>query len=176
VIACDKAFKPARAAGRVALAALCALGLAGCLLEKTSEDPNAWYNKTVMEHITGRSSDESPDGPAKLAQQPAPVPESELYRSEASCGGGLGSGRVGVAAPSEIALEMTECEVARRIGAPDRVELRADERGERVLALTYARGERPRIYRFAGGRLTGIDALAVPASPRTRVAKPAPQH
>lgn len=129
-----------------------------------------------MEHIKGRSPDESPDAPAKVAQQPAPVPESELYRSEASCGGALGSGRAGAAAPSDIALEMTECEVARRIGAPDRVELSANERGERVLALTYARGERPRIYRFAGGRLTGIDALAVPASPRTRVAKPAPQH
>jgi len=90
-----------------------------------------------------------------------PVPEFELYRSDGSCGGlVVGGARPAAATPIEaISLEMTECDVARRAGAPDKIELAVNERGERFLAMTYGSGERPRIYRFASGRLVSIEAL-----------------
>ncbi len=75
-----------------------------------------------------------------------------------------------------IALGMTECEVARRAGAPERVEVGTDDRGERSVVLSYARGERPGIYRFREGRLFTIERVAVaePEKPKkpAKVTKP----
>jgi hypothetical protein len=70
------------------------------------------------------------------------------------------------AAPSQtgIALQMTECEVVRRAGAPDHVEV-TSEAGQRVAILTYSRGVRPGVYRFSGGRLYAIERAAEPAQP-----------
>jgi hypothetical protein len=64
-----------------------------------------------------------------------------------------------------IALQMTECDVVRRAGAPDRVEGGTNERGERSLVLTYTRGARPGVYRFAAGRLVSIERGPEPAQP-----------
>jgi hypothetical protein len=64
-----------------------------------------------------------------------------------------------------VALQMTECDVVRRAGAPERVELGANERGERAVVLTYARGPRPGVYRFAGGRLYSIERGPEPPAP-----------
>lgn len=64
-----------------------------------------------------------------------------------------------------ISLQMTECDVVNRIGVPDRVELGANERGERSAVLTYSRGARPGIYRFVEGRLASIERGAEPAAP-----------
>ena len=164
-----------------ALLPMLAFGLCGCL----SEDPNVWYNKTVLENFASRSEPPaSPNaaqesGPVAAAAVPqatvasaAPVapisvgrsgaiPESELYQSEMSCGGiALGSGRPASLPSGTISLDMTECDVARRAGAPDKIEMSTGARGERLLVMTYARGERPRIYRFAAGRLAGIEAFA----------------
>ena len=80
-------------------------------------------------------------------------------------------GAPSLAAIQSIGLSMTECEVARRVGAPDRVELGATTRGERVLTLTYSRGDHPQIYRFASGRLYSIEALPVSEKPPRRAAR-----
>ncbi len=65
-----------------------------------------------------------------------------------------------------IALQMTECDVVRRAGPVEKIELGANERGERSLVLTYLRGPSPGVYRFAGGRLVSIErAPAAPAVP-----------
>jgi hypothetical protein len=180
------------------------LPLVGC---SVSDDPNAWYNKTVVENLSGRSDAPPPAAPADSPNIPAtpgvasipptpppaggaiaPVaapagsagaagpralPESEFYRSEASCGGViLGTGAPpSLAASQSISLDMTECEVARRLGAPDRMEL-AGAGGQRLLTLTYGRGEHPRLYRFASGRLYAIEALSPPAPPARRAASP----
>jgi hypothetical protein len=176
------------------LAPLClAFALAACL----SEDPNAWYNKTVAENVSGRSQPPSgANAPAPAGSQvataapqtavaaaspaapigvAAEIRESELYRSEASCGGvALGSARPLSVPTDAISLGMTECDVARRAGAPDKIEIGTGERGEPLLVMTYARGERPRIYRFAAGRLVAIEALAPqrlrPSPPRRSAA------
>lgn len=165
-----------RGPGITVLLPVLVIGLAGCSSKSSDDNPDAWYNKTVMEHIAGRAE---PVGTAYAAPPPgssgpmiasngrlAPVIASDLYRSEASCGytgaPGMSGGDYG------IALEMTECEVARRSGPADKVELTGNERGVRFLTLTYTQGERPRIYRFAGGRLIGIEMLPPPPPPPTR--------
>ena len=38
-----------------------------------------------------------------------------------------------------IALQMTECDVVRRAGAPDNIQVGSNDRGEREAVLTYAR-------------------------------------
>jgi hypothetical protein len=72
-----------------------------------------------------------------------------------------------------VALGMSECEVARRAGNPERVEVGTDNRGERSVTLSYLRGERAGIYRFREGRLFTIERVVVaePEKPK-KVAKP----
>jgi len=69
-----------------------------------------------------------------------------------------------------IALQMTECDVVRRAGAPEGIEFGSSERGERAVVLTYIRSSRPGIYRFASGRLYSIERAPEPPGS----AKPAP--
>jgi hypothetical protein len=64
-----------------------------------------------------------------------------------------------------IALDMSECDVVRRAGPVDNVEIGTSPRGERATALTYMRGERPGIYRFLNGRLTSIERGPEPPPP-----------
>jgi hypothetical protein len=71
-----------------------------------------------------------------------------------------------------ISLQMTECEVVRRAGVPERVELGANERGERAVVLTYSRGLRPGIYRFAAGRLVSIERGPEPPPTRPKASPP----
>ncbi len=59
-----------------------------------------------------------------------------------------------------------------RIGTPDRVDLGSNERGERAAVLTYTRGARPGVYRFAGGRLVSIERGAEAAPERPKKAAP----
>jgi hypothetical protein len=62
---------------------------------------------------------------------------------------------------------MTECQVVRRSGAPEQVELGTSPEGQRSVVLTYTGGSRPGIYRFASGRLVSIErAPEPPPSPR----------
>jgi hypothetical protein len=76
--------------------------------------------------------------------------------------------------PGGIALQMSECEVARRAGPPERLEFGNTGRGERAVTFTYIRGSRPGIYRFAGGRLYSIERAPEAAQPTAKSkAKPA---
>jgi hypothetical protein len=77
----------------------------------------------------------------------------------------------GAAARGGIALQMTECEVVRRAGAPENTELGTTDRGERSVTLTYTGGPRPGIYRFAGGRLYAIERGQEPPPPEPPKAK-----
>jgi hypothetical protein len=95
-------------------------------------------------------------GPADLvdpngqcaANEPAPDPSAEPGAPTLVLGG--------------IALPMPECDVVRRAGTPERVEFGTNERGERTAVLTYIRGARPGIYRFADGRLVSIERAPEP--------------
>jgi hypothetical protein len=80
---------------------------------------------------------------------------------------------------SGIAIDMTECDVVNRAGAPERVEIGTNQRSERTATLTYVRGARPGIYHFTAGRLTSMErapeppAPQKPAKPQKRAPKPA---
>ena len=56
-----------------------------------------------------------------------------------------------------ISLQMTECEVVSRAGAPDNIEFGVNERGDRTVSMTFLSGPRPGVYRFAAGRLASIE-------------------
>ncbi len=73
-----------------------------------------------------------------------------------------------------IALGMTECEVVRVAGYTDRVEIGANERGQRSVVLTYMSGPRPGIYRFTGGRLASMERGPEPVPEKP--ARPARQR
>jgi len=79
--------------------------------------------------------------------------------------------------PAGIALEMTECDVVRRAGHPERVQVGVNERNERTLTLTFIGSERPGIYHFTSGRLTSMERAPEPPAPPkpARRAKPAPK-
>ena len=94
---------------------------------------------------------------AAVAAAPAP---------DAGAGAGPATA-VPVATAGAVALEMTECEVARALGAPNRAEQGTNERGERSMVLTYTSADRAGIYRFAAGRLVSIE--------RTPDAEPPPK-
>lgn len=142
--------------------------LAGCGGMDFSMKDAEWFNRPTM--FSRSLSIETPplsDG--------RPVSAADLISAEGYC--------AGMAAPADtnamaspaaaeqvqgnagIAIGRTECEVARAAGAPDNVSI-SNERGQRVTVLTYVRGPRPGIYRFADGRMTSME----------RGVDPEPQH
>ncbi|MGB6538338.1 MAG: hypothetical protein WBF58_20510 [Xanthobacteraceae bacterium] len=166
-------------------------------------DPNAWYNKTVVENFGGHTAPatDAPDqavapGGVVVAAPPGtpmaapgtvvaaaggpvvvpptgPVPIGELYWSDSSCGvlpppatavGGVAAAAI-APAPTDVTLQMTECEVARRAGRPDKVELTPVANGLRMLTLSYLRGPQPRVYHFVAGRLVSVEYLPPPPPP-----------
>ena len=71
---------------------------------------------------------------------------------------------------------MTECEVIGAMGRPGDIQSSANERGERMVTMTYMMPERP-IYRFVGGRLATIERGAEPPPPEpVKKKKPAPKR
>ena len=75
--------------------------------------------------------------------------------------------------PSAIALEMTECDVVKRAGDPERVAIGTNDRNERTASLTYINGQRPGIYNFTSGRLTSMELAPEPPTPVRAAKKPA---
>jgi hypothetical protein len=61
-----------------------------------------------------------------------------------------------------VGLGMTECEVVRTLGHTDRVAISTNERGLRIVTLTYLNGEGPGIYRFESGRLDSLERVDEP--------------
>ena len=64
--------------------------------------------------------------------------------------------------PQGVALEMTECEVVKRIGPVERTEIGSNG-SDRTSTLTYIQGARPGIYHFVGGRLSSIERARMPS-------------
>jgi len=95
-----------------------------------------------------------------------PVMAADLVNAAGQCtGDGEQAGTDASAAgqvSGGIALQMTECDVVRRAGQVDKIDFASDERGERIVTLTYLRGPWPGIYRFTGGRLVSIDRAPTP--------------
>ena len=64
--------------------------------------------------------------------------------------------------PAAVGLEMTECDVVKRAGVPERVQIGTNELQERTATLTYLRGDRPGVYTFAAGRLKSMEMADAP--------------
>lgn len=163
--------------------------LAGCagagdmfssdLLSKDAD----WFSRPGRVFIKNVSIETPPLSPDKAVLAEDLISADGLCPGMAASGGpadanALSDGAAGapVAARSGIvALGHTECDVARGNGAPDNVNLSTNERGDRVAVLTYARGARPGIYTFTGGRLTvverGPESLAQPKAARPKSKK-----
>jgi hypothetical protein len=73
--------------------------------------------------------------------------------------------------PAAIGLEMTECDVVKRAGIPERVEIGSNDSRERTSTLTYVRGDRPGAYTFVDGRLKSMEMVAGPPEPPQKTAK-----
>jgi hypothetical protein len=112
-----------------------------------------------------------------------PVNKADLVGAEGQCAGGPGQV---AAAPGEpvlpattptvqggIALQMTECDVVKRTGLPDRTDIATNPRGERAVTLTVTRGPWPGVYRFDSGRLVSIERAGSPPAPAKGKKKPA---
>jgi hypothetical protein len=113
------------------------------------------------------------------------VADADLVDANGSCAGAvapaIASGEGAPAVPAAIALEMSECDVVKRAGIAEKVEIGANERRERTATLTYINGQRPGIYYFTAGRLISMERAPEPpaaanrkkpATPNKRVAKP----
>jgi hypothetical protein len=59
--------------------------------------------------------------------------------------------------PSAISLEMSECDVVKRAGVAQRVEIGRGGAGERAVTMTYLSGDRAGVYAFSDGRLKSME-------------------
>ena len=115
-----------------------------------------------------------------------PVAPEDLVDAQGRCGvaavaaGAEGSEQVPAPVPasvpmipSGVAIDMSECDVVKRAGQAEKIDLGTNERGERTATLTYTQGPRPGIYHFTAGRLTSMERAPEPATPArpTRPAK-----
>jgi len=112
-----------------------------------------------------------------------PVTAADLVSAEGQCDSGAGQAAAdptaaGGTVAGGIALQMTECDVVRRAGPVEKIDIGSGERGERAVTLTYLRGPWPGIYRFTGGRLVSIERAPGPPpapakAPKASTKKPA---
>ena len=70
---------------------------------------------------------------------------------------------------------MTECELVRLPGPTDRIEIGANERGQRTAVITYPQGERAGVYRFTSGVLVSVERSPEPPK-RPGPQRPAPRN
>jgi hypothetical protein len=110
-----------------------------------------------------------------------PVAPVDLVDTNGSCAGAAppatASGEGVPMIPVAIALEMSECDVVKRAGTAEKVDIGTNERRERTATLTYINGQRPGIYYFTAGRLSSMERapepIAPPAKPGKKPVKPA---
>lgn len=143
--------------------------LAGCGASDFSLKDAEWFNRPGRVFSSSRSvSLETPP-----LSDDRPVGAADLITAEGYCAGmapgdanaltdaTATAGAEPVPASGGIGIGRTECDVARVAGQPDNVAI-SNEAGGRVAVLTYVRGPRPGIYRFAAGRMVSMERGAEP--------------
>jgi len=170
-------------AGRVLAALAAAAIVSGCSNTDmfSSQGAEQWFNKPftglTQQDWGTRTSTKDPialrpvtpedlvDANGHCVAQPVTPATGQASDESGAVPGGLEAATIA----GGVTLTMTECEVVARAGQPARTEIGAEPGGQRTAVLTYTQGAGPGVYRFVGGRLKVIDALAEPAKP----AKPA---
>jgi len=111
----------------------------------------------------------APEPAAPPSRAAAPTDRSSTQALYFTAGPPASGAPAASAAPPEVrqgsrgvALEMSECDVVRIAGPTPNVQISANERGERLVTLTYLTGERPGIYQFVSGRLKTMERVAEP--------------
>jgi hypothetical protein len=124
------------------------------------------------------------------ARRDRPITANDLIDANGSCptpvaaaqppAGGAADDSAGLLGGG-VAIGMSECDVAQRLGQPNNVNLGQNPNGLRGAILTYNAGPRPGVYRFEGGRLTEMDRVEQPpmqaeqkAPPKKKAAKKRP--
>ena len=90
---------------------------------------------------------------------------ADYVNADGSCAQAASEGGGEPTVAGAVALTMTECAVVRILGAPEKIDIGANERGERSAQLLYSRGDRPGRYYFTAGVLTQIERVAEPTPP-----------
>jgi hypothetical protein len=167
------------------------LAMAACAsdpgAESTATNKAGWFTAPVWAKPTRTKALLAAIGPDELisadgrcggaGREPAATDASAgAETGTAGIDSGAGSPASGGMGPAVggIGLGMSECEVVRRAGSPENLNVATDQHGERSVVLTYMRGAWPGIYRFNSGRLVSIERVAEPepAKPK-KIAKPA---
>lgn len=159
---------------RLAAVLFAALPLAGCGGLDFSLKDQEWFSRPAV--FSRSLSLETPP-----LSDTRPVSAADLISADGFCAGMASPADANaltdaqqvpvepIQANAGIAINRTECEVARAAGAPDNISI-SNEGGRRITVLTYVRGPRPGIYRFADGRLTSMERAAEP-EPAQRATK-----
>ena len=114
--------------------------------------------------------------PAAAAPPAPPPPAAAAVTPPGAPGSPPGAGAPGdstLVSDGGIALGMSECDVVFHAGQPSSVQIGSTPGGVRTAVLTFQGGPRPGLYRFQGGALIEMDAVAAPAPP-PQVAKKKP--
>jgi hypothetical protein len=144
-----------------------ALGLGACAMPDTDSfrapDASALFRPTSVTNYKDRAL--------------APIAPADLVDAGGSCAGAaaMATGEPVPMIPAAIALEMSECDVVKRAGIAERVDIGTNARQERTATLTYTRGQRPGIYHFTAGRLAAMELAPEPpaaAKPGKKPARP----
>ena len=156
-----------------------ALAVAGCSSDLSLNNltlvpkPETMMRKPDWAAISPGKTDFSlrPVTPADLVNADgvcaAATEQAAGFADSSSAGSGPGAGG--------IALQMTECDVVRRAGAVEKIDVSADDRGERAVVLTYLRGPSAGVYRFVGGRLVSIERAPGPPPAPAKAQKATPK-
>lgn len=135
------------------------LTLGACSMDRVSE---------MMPKTDSGAFDWNPYSKASMSIAPrlsnAPATAADYVNPDGNCAGAPAEAG-SEAALTAIALQMTECAVVAALGMPEKVEIGANQRGDRTATLLYSRGERAGLYYFTSGQLTQIQRVAEPAPP-----------
>ncbi len=153
--------------------AVMALMLGACSMDRVSEmmpkTSDLGFSKIELNPYSKESASIAP------TFRQGPVAASDYVNADGSCAGAVAAdGEAGTrVVGGAVGLQMTECESVNALGAPEKIDVGANERGERQVKLLYNRGDRPGLYVFTAGRLTEIQRVAEAAPQKPQ--KPAPK-
>jgi hypothetical protein len=121
-----------------------------------------------------REQSQGPIGPQDLVDASGRCPAAAAPAQAPDVAGG-GQGTQGATPATSlsgrpIVLKMTECDLVGAAGAPQDIQIGANERGDRAVTLEYKAGVHAGIYRFVSGRLVSVER--VEGAPQAPAQKP----